>query len=353
MAVAERGRIAERVDRLRETLEEPLLVTAGVNVQYLIGFKSSNAALLVDDERVLLFTDFRYATAASALKGVEFIQSQRSLLKTVGENLSGLVGFESAAMTYDGYKRLRDAGVDLVPRTGLVERLRATKDDRELAAIREAARITDATYAALAEEKFVGRTERAVAWTMEQLFHENGAHAVAFEVIVGAGATGSMPHGRPGDRVIEPNTTVVVDAGCVVDGYNSDCTRTFATGDLPDDLANAYDVCLRAELAGLDAIRVGVSGEDADAAARDVIEDAGLGENFGHGLGHGVGLLVHETPALRPESTDVLEARNVVTCEPGIYLAGRAGVRIEDLVVVTDGEPEILSTFPKHLVTVG
>jgi Xaa-Pro aminopeptidase len=353
MAVAERGRITERVDRLRETLEEPLLVTAGVNVQYLTGFESSNAALLVDDERMLLFTDFRYATAASALEGVEFIQSQRSLLKTVGENLAGRVGFESAALTYDGYASLREAGLDLVPRTGLVERLRATKDDGELAAIRKAARITDATYAALAEQKFVGRTERDVAWTMEQLFHGNGAHAVAFEVIVGSGVTGSMPHGRPSDRVIEPNTTVVVDAGCVVDGYNSDCTRTFATGELPDELANAYEVCLRAQLAGLDAIRAAVTGDEADAAARDVIEDAGLGESFGHGLGHGVGLLVHEAPALRMESTDTLEAGNVVSCEPGIYLAGRAGVRIEDLVVVTDGEPENLSAFTKELVTVG
>ena len=138
----------------------------------------------------------------------------------------------------------------------------------------------------------------------------------------------------------------------MLDGYNSDCTRTFATGDLPDDLAEAYDVCLRGQLAGLDAMRAGVSGADADAAARRVIEDAGLGEKFGHGLGHGVGLLVHEAPTARPESEDVLEPGNVVTCEPGIYLEGRGGVRIEDLVVITEGEPEILSSYTKELVAV-
>ena len=179
--------------------------------------------------------------------------------------------------------------------------------------IREAARITDQVYAAFAEERFVGRTERDLAWRIGQIFHELGAHGTAFESIVGSGPTGALPHGRPTDRVVEPNTTVVVDTGCVLDGYDSDCTRTFATGDLPDDLAEAYDVCLRGQLAGLGAMRAGVSGADADAAARSVIEDAGFGEKFGHGLGHGVGLLVHEAPTARPESEDVLEPGNVVS----------------------------------------
>jgi Xaa-Pro aminopeptidase len=350
MAVAER--VGERVARLRETLEEPLLVTSGTNLRYLIGFESSNAALLVDEERLLLFTDFRYAEAARALDGVEFVQSQRSLLKTVGETIGGRVGFEAPALTYQGWQALQAAGLELVPRTGLVERLRAVKEEHELAAIREAVRITDAVYAAFAEERFVGRTERDLAWRMEQLFHEHGAHAVAFEIIVGSGPTGALPHGRPTDRVIEPNTTVVVDAGCVVDGYNSDSTRTFATGELPDDLAEAYEVCRRAQLAGLEAMRAGVTGADADGAARSVIEDAGLGERFGHGLGHGVGLNVHEAPSARPESEDVLAPGNVVTCEPGIYLPGHGGIRIEDIVLVTEGDPEVLGSYTKDLVTV-
>ena len=350
MVVAERVR--ERVERLRASLEEPLLVTTAVNVRYLIGFQSSNVALFVDKERTLLFTDFRYAEAARTLEGVEFVQSQRALLKTVAETLDGRVAFEATALTFDGWQTLNDAGLELVPRKGVVERLRAVKDEAELASIREAARITDQAYGALAEERFVGRTERDVAWRMEQIFHELGAHGSAFEIIVGSGPTGALPHGRPTDRVIEPNTTVVVDAGAVFRAYNSDCTRTFATGELPDDLAQAYEVCLRGQLAGLEAMRAGVSGAAADAAARRVIDDAGLGDRFGHGLGHGVGLLVHEAPTARPESEDVLEPGNVITCEPGIYLEGRGGVRIEDLVLITDGEPDVLSSYTKDLVTV-
>jgi Xaa-Pro aminopeptidase len=350
MAVA--TRVNERVERLRGSLEEPLLVTTGVNVRYLTGFQSSNAALFVDRERVLLFSDFRYAEAARSIDGVEFVLSERAVLKTVAVTLEGRVGFEATTLTYDGWQTLHDAGLELVPRTDLVERLRAVKDENELAAIREAARITDEAYAALALERFVGRTERDLAWRLDQLLHELGAHGVAFDTHVNAGPNGALPHGMPTDRVVEPNETVVVDAGAAFRGYDADCTRTFATGDLPDDLAIAYEVCLRGQLAGLEAMRAGVSGAHADAAARRVIEDAGMGEKFGHGLGHGVGLLLHEAPVARPESEDVLEPGNVITCEPGIYLEGRGGVRIEDLVVITDGEPEILSSYTKGLVTV-
>jgi Xaa-Pro aminopeptidase len=350
MAVA--TSVSERVERLRELLEEPLLVTTGVNVRYLTGLASSNAALLVDEERALLFTDFRYAEAARALDDVEVVQAQRFLLNTVAQKLSGSrVGFEASAVNYDGWERLREAGVDLVPRRGLVEKLRAVKDDAELATIREVARITDDAFAALAEEKFVGRTERDLSWRMEGLMRENGAHGVAFSH-VGSGPNGALPHADASDRVVEPNELVVVDAGALLDGYHSDCTRTFATGDLPDDLARAYDLCLRGQLAGLEKLRAGVTGAEADAASREAIEAAGLGEKYGHGLGHGLGLLIHEAPNARPESTDTLEPGNVITCEPGIYLEGRGGVRIEDLVVITEGAPEVLSSFTKELVTV-
>jgi Xaa-Pro aminopeptidase len=350
MAVA--ARVNERIERLRTSLEEPLLVTAPVNVRYLTGLQSSNAALLVDEDRLLLFTDFRYAEAARAVEGVEFVESQRILLNTVAEKLDGRIAFEASALPYDGWELLRAAGLELVPRRGVVERLRAVKDESELATIREAARITDQAYAALAEEPFVGRTERELAWQLEQLLHEFGAHAVAFETHVNAGPNGAMPHADPTDRVVERNETVVVDAGAEFRGYDADCTRTFATGELPDDLAQAYDVCLRGQLAGLEAMRAGVSGAEADAAARRVIDDAGLGEKFGHGLGHGVGLLVHEAPTARPESKDVLEPGNVITCEPGVYLEGRGGVRIEDLVVITEAEPEVLSSYTKEVVVV-
>lgn len=351
MAVA--TSVSERVERLRALLEEPLLVTTGVNVRYLTGLQSSNAALLVDEERAFLFTDFRYAEAARAVEGVEFVQAQRFLLNTVGEQLRGRrIGFEASALSYDAWERLRDAGLELVPRRGLVERLRAVKDDDELATLREVARITDDAFAALAEERFVGRTERDLSWRIEGLMRENGAQGVAF-AHVGGGPNGALPHAEPGDRVVEPNELVVVDAGALLDGYHSDCTRTFATGDLPDDLAHAYEVCLRGQRAGLDAMRAGVTGAQADAASREPIEAEGLGERYGHGLGHGVGLLIHEAPTARPESTDTLEPANVVTCEPGIYLEGRGGVRIEDLVVITEGDPEVLSSYTKELVTVG
>jgi Xaa-Pro aminopeptidase len=342
----------ERVERLRAALEQPLLVTNPTNVFYLTGFRSSNAALLVERERTQLFTDFRYAGAARALEDVDVVQVPRALVKSLAERLSGRVAFEAAAMTYADWQTLDAVGIELVPTIGIVEKLRAVKDERELAAMRDACRITDATYAALAAEPFVGRRERDVAWTMEQLFHEHGADALAFELVVGSGPRGARPHARASDATIDANTLVVIDAGCVVDGYVSDCTRTFATGELPDDLARAYDVCAAAQRDALDAVRPGAVGRDVDAVSRRPIDAAGWGENYGHGLGHGVGLLVHEAPTLRPESQDVLEVGNVHSVEPGIYLEGEGGVRIEDLVAVTDDGCELLTTFTKELVTV-
>jgi Xaa-Pro aminopeptidase len=341
-----------RVERLREKLDDPLLVTEPANVRYLSGFQSTNAALFVEDGAVRLFADFRYAEAGRKVPGVDFVETRRNLLGELAELLSGRVAFEASALTYAGYETLAGGGLDLVPTRGLVEGLRAKKDEDELETIRGAAAIGDAAFARLAEERFVGRTERELAWRMEQLLHEEGAHGLSFPVVVAAGPTGAAPHAKPGDRPVEAGETVVVDAGAVLDGYCSDCTRTFATGELPEELGRAYRVCLEAQLAGLGAVRAGVSGVDADAAARTVIEEAGFGEAFGHGLGHGIGLVVHEDPVLRRESTDVLEPGNVVSVEPGIYLSGLGGVRIEDLVIVTDDGAEVLTPFTKELVTV-
>jgi Xaa-Pro aminopeptidase len=341
-----------RVERLREKLDGPLLVTEPANVRYLSGFQSTNAALFVEDGGVRLFADFRYAEAGRKVPGVEFVETRRNLLAELAELLTGRVAFEASALTYAGYETLAGGGLDLVPTRGLVEGLRAVKDEEELEAIRGAAAIGDAAFARLAEERFVGRTERELAWRMEELLHEEGAHGLSFPVVVAAGPTGAAPHAKPSDRTVEAGKTVVVDAGAVLDGYCSDCTRTFATGELPEELARAYRICLEAQLAGLRAVRAGVSGVDADAAARTVVEEAGLGEAFGHGLGHGIGLVVHEDPVLRRESTDVLEAGNVVSVEPGVYLSGLGGVRIEDLVIVTDDGAEVLTPFTKELVTV-
>jgi Xaa-Pro aminopeptidase len=344
--------VTGRVDLLRESLQEPLLVTNGVNVRYLVGFSSSNAALLVESERLRLFSDFRYAEAARAVEGVEFVETRRSLVAALPELLEGRIGFEADAVSYARWETLSSGGLELVARRGLVEALRAVKDDGELDAIRRAGEITSQAYERLAEEGFTGRTERDLAWRLDELFHELGARAPAFETIVAAGPNGAKPHARPTDRVVEAGETVVIDAGAMVDGYCADCTRTFATGPLPHELESAYTTCLEGQLAGLEAVSAGVTGVDADAAARERIEAAGLGEKFGHGLGHGVGLEVHEAPRLSRESTDTLAAGNVVTVEPGVYLEGVGGIRIEDLVIVTDGEPEVLTSSTKDLVTV-
>lgn len=340
-----------RIDRLRGHLEEPLLVTAPANIVYLTGFESTNAAVLVEPDRARLFTDFRYAEDAKRVEGVEFTQVSRHLYVGLAQELSGRLAFEADSLRYSAYETLAEAGLELVPRRGVVEELRAVKDEEELGRIRRAAEITDRMFERLVDEKFVGETEQDVSWRINELFHELGAENVAF-AHVAAGANGATPHGHPGDREIEAGTTVVVDVGCVVSGYLSDCTRTFATGPLDGRLKDAYRVCLEAQLAGLEATRAGTSGKDADAAARKIIDDAGFGEQFGHGLGHGVGLEVHEAPTLRPESDSVLQPGNVVTVEPGIYLAREGGIRIEDLVIVTEGEPEVLYEFTKDLVDV-
>jgi Xaa-Pro aminopeptidase len=226
------------------------------------------------------------------------------------------------------------------------------KEDDELEAIRRATKVTNEAYERLAEEQFSGRTEKELVWRMTVLLHERGAEDLAFPVDIAAGPTAASPHAQPGDRVVQQGELVLVDAGAKVDGYCSDCTRTFAVGEVSESLRAAYELVERAQRSGVEAVRAGVSGRDADAAARAVIADSGYGESFGHGLGHGVGLLVHEAPALRPESQEMLAAGNVVTVEPGIYLSGVAGIRIEDLVVVTEGGCDVLTSFPRELTTV-
>ncbi len=342
-----------RIERLAALLDEPLLVTSGVNVRYLTGLASSNAALLVEpDGEAMLYTDFRYAQRARALE-IPFEQTGRAILSDLANRLAGrTIGIEAHALTVAANETLTGRAVETVARTGLVERLRAVKQSEEVETLREAAAISDAVFAALARESFLGRTEIELAWRVRELFREHGSTELSFDVIVAAAENGASPHADVRDVAIPANTLVTIDAGCRLDGYASDCTRTFATGDLPDDLGRAYEVCLKAQLTGLAAIGPDVSGRDADAAARDVIAAAGWGEQFGHGLGHGIGLEVHEAPALRAESTDELESGNVVSCEPGIYLPGVGGVRIEDMVLVTDTGRERLTRVEKELVTV-
>ncbi len=345
--------MSTRIERLRLQLEEPLLVTNPVNVLYLTGFESSNAALLVEPERARLFTDFRYIEAARAVDGVEAVLTKRSLLGWLADELDGRIGFEADVLPWALAERLRSGGIDLVPRSGLVEGLRRVKDESELEAFRRACGVTDRMFERLVEEvPFVGRRERDISWEIARLYHEEGADEQSFETIVGSGPTGARPHARAGDRLIGEAELVVIDTGCRVGGYTSDYTRTLATGEIDGEMRQAYEVVRAAQQAGLDAIRAGVTGIAADAAARDVIEGSDFAGAFGHGLGHGLGLDVHEAPRLSTESPDTLEAGNVVTVEPGVYLAGRFGIRIEDDVIVTADGAENPARFTKELVTV-
>jgi Xaa-Pro aminopeptidase len=344
-----------RIQRLREETAgvgaRSFLVTNPVNVRYLTGFESSNAALIVRPDAVLLATDGRYQEAARAVPGVEVVAAERSLLADLGRRLGELaeepLAFEADHITVAGRESLSAGGAALVPAAGVLQRLRAVKDGGELEAVRRAARVTDAAYGRLARESFVGRTERELAWRMEVILHEEGADDLAFPIIVASGPNSALPHHHPGDRTIGSAETVIVDAGARVGGYCSDCTRTFATGELPDELERAYELCLSAQESSLAAVRSGATGREVDGIARSLIEESGLAPVL-HGLGHGVGLEVHEAPVLRLESSDTLATGNVVTVEPGVYLGGRGGVRIEDLVVVTDEGPEVLSPFTKE-----
>lgn len=350
--------MTDRRKRLQAELDglgaESFLVTKPANIRYLTGFASSNAAVIVGGDRLVLATDGRYVEAARSVPGVEILQAERSLLGWLGARLrelaEGPVAFEADHVTVADYELLSEDGSALVPTTGVVAGLRAVKDEAELDAIRRAARVTDAAYERLAREALVGRSEAELAWWMEQTLRDEGAEALAFPVIVAAGPNAALPHHAPGGRQVEAGETVIVDAGAQVGGYCSDCTRTFATGALPDELRRAYALCHSAQESALAAVRAGAAASELDAIARGQIEAADLAPVL-HGLGHGVGLEVHEQPVLRPESTDVLVAGNVVTVEPGVYLAGEGGVRIEDLVVVGESGPEVLSGFTKDLLT--
>jgi Xaa-Pro aminopeptidase len=346
--------MSKRLQALSAQLEAPLLVTNLTNVFYLTGFESSNAALLVESGGgAILFTDFRYAESARAVPDVDVQMTKRAMMADVGGRLKGRVQFEADVLPFLEWQRLSAGAAELVPTEGLVDSIRAIKDDEEVAKIAKAARIADRGFEALTAETFVGRSEREIAWRLRELLHAHGADELSFETIVASGENGALPHAHPTDRIVERGTLVTVDWGVRVDGYCSDCTRTVSTGGLSETLRQAYDVCLEAQKRACANIKAGLTGVEADALARDAITDSGFGENFGHGLGHGVGLAVHEAPRLSTESTDTLAVGHIITIEPGIYLEGVGGVRIEDLAVVRENGVELLTSFPKELIEVG
>jgi Xaa-Pro aminopeptidase len=350
---------ADRVAaRLADRELDLLLVTGLTNVRYLTGFTGSNAVAVIGPQVRRFVTDFRYVgQAAEQVQGFDREQAPQEFLAALAQGWPDgalRVGFEDDQVTVRRHRRLREIvpdRIELVAAGGLVEAERAVKEPGEVERIRAAAELTDAVYDWVRERGLAGRTERAVALALEQRMRELGAEGPSFSSIVASGERGALPHGSPADVEIPSGTLVTLDLGSRLDGYCSDCTRTWATGSLPDDLAEAYALVQRAQAEALDAVRPGSAGRDVDAVARDLITAAGHGDHFGHGLGHGVGLEVHEAPRLARTADTPLAPGNVVTVEPGVYLPGRGGVRIEDLVLVTESGHEVLGGTTKDLVT--
>ncbi len=349
--------MSARIDLLRDRLSSleiaAMLVSDATNVRYLTGFASSNAWLLVDPATARLFTDGRYIDAARGVAGVEAVAAERNLPSDLAQRLpeltEGPVGFEADSMVVSVRDRIAESGTRLVPTRKVVEAMRAVKDEDELDAIRRSSSLLMEAFELFAAEPVVGRTEAELAWWIERTIRELGAEGVSFAPIVASGPNAARPHHHPGSRVVKARETLLVDAGALVDGYCSDCTRTFATGELPPQLERAYAACREAQERALRATVPGASCSDVDAVARSILTEHGY--EVLHSLGHAVGLAIHEEPRLARESDATLAAGNAVTVEPGVYLAGVGGIRIEDLVIVGDDGPEVLTTFPKELVT--
>ena len=333
-----------------------MLVSDLINVRYLSGFTGSNAALLVfaDDRPPVLATDGRYRTqAAQQAPDLEVAVERACGRHLAGRARVARLGFESHVVTVDGFDGLSaEAGdTELVRASGTVEALREVKDAGEVALLRLACEAADAALTDLVARGGLrpGRTEREVARELEALMLEHGADGVSFETIVASGANSAIPHHRPTDAVLAAGDFVKIDFGALVGGYHSDMTRTFVLGKAADWQREIYDLVSAAQRVGREALQAGASLADVDAAARGVIVDAGHGELFGHGLGHGVGLQIHEAPGINASAVGTLLAGAVVTVEPGVYLPDRGGVRIEDTLVVGTQSPELLTRFPKEL----
>jgi len=347
-----KGRGERLAAMLAERELDLFLVTDLTNVRYLTGFTGTNGACICGPDTHLFLTDFRYTERAAAeVDGWETITVVDDWLGGIAAQLSGSFGFEDNHLSVRLLERLRGKlaeGVEPVAAGGAVEKLRRVKDAEELAAIAAAAELADEVWRWSVDRGLGGRTEREVARAAEARIRELGADP-SFPAIVAAGPNGALPHAEPGGRRIEAGDLVVFDMGAKLDGYCSDGTRSFAVGEPGERAREVYETVRGAQQAALDAVAAGIDGEALDAVAREAIAAAGYGERFGHGLGHGVGLEVHEEPRLSPRSEDVLAAGEVVTIEPGVYLPGELGVRIEDLVVVGEDGCRNLSGLPKDL----
>src|SRR5690349_19091390 len=336
-----------------------MLVTRLVNVHYLSGFTGSNAALLIraDDDTPVLATDGRYRTQAAQQVPDADIVIERAcgpfLAGRAASSGARRLGFESHVVTVEGFDSLaKEAGeAELVRAAGTVEALREVKDAGEVALLRLACEAADAALADLVERGGLraGRTERDVGRELESLMRDHGADGPSFETIVAAGANSAIPHHRPTDAVLAAGDFVKIDFGALVCGYHSDMTRTFVLAPAAQWQLDLYELVAASQKAGREAVGPGIALREVDAASRQVIADAGFADNFTHGLGHGVGLEIHEAPGINASAAGTLLAGSAVTVEPGVYLPDRGGVRIEDTLVVGETTPDLLTQFPKEL----
>jgi Xaa-Pro aminopeptidase len=349
---------ARRIERLHAALEgagiDALLVTNLTNVRYLTGFSGSNGQVLLTSSAALFFTDPRYeARAGDLVQGAEVVIYPSKLTDALVPRLEhaavARLGIEGGTMTLSERDSLKGrlSKIDLVSTEGMVEELRRVKEPEEITAIADAVRITDDAFTWVLDRIVPGAVEREVALDLEVRMRTAGAEAVSFEPIVGSGSLSAHIHHTPSSRTFEKGDLILLDFGSRFDGYCSDMTRTVVLGPATDEQREMYDLVLAAQLAGIDAARAGVPGIEVDAAARAVVEKAGRGRDFPHSLGHGVGLDIHETPALRL-SEEPLLPNEVVTIEPGVYVPGMGGVRIEDIVVVSEQGCDVLTRSPKE-----
>lgn len=336
---------------------DAILVTDLKNIRYLTGFTGSNAYAVVSADRAFFLTDPRYeAQSAKEVKGFSvkiFKKALDTLAQTVAALKAGVIGFESSSMSFESHSKLSKAlrsKARLKAAPGLFSTLRRVKDCSEVEKIRDAASLLDKGFARAMKAVKPGAIERDAAFSIESFWRKRGAEGLAFDTIIASGARGALPHGKASEKLIKKGELIVVDMGVLLNGYNSDGTRTFVTGPPTRKQKEVYNIVKDAQAAAKEMIRPGVCASAVDLAARRVIEKAGYGKFFGHGTGHGVGLDIHEAPGLGPTSADVLEEGMVITVEPGIYLPGWGGVRIEDMALVTKGGADILTSTTRDLV---
>ncbi|MET3727852.1 Xaa-Pro aminopeptidase [Fictibacillus halophilus] len=351
----------ERARRLFDTFDiDALLVTSSSNRFYLSGFKGSSGVLLITRDEAILVTDFRYKTqAAEQAQGYRVVMHTDPIPEEVAKLTKELsvrkLGFEQDHVTYSTFrtyeKQLDYNTTELVPVSGLVEKLRLIKDESEIKIVKDAASIADAAFSHIIEYIRPGLTEREVSNELEFFMRKNGAVSSSFDIIVASGYRSALPHGVASDKKIETGELVTLDFGAYYKGYCSDITRTVAIGNVSDELKEIYQVVYDAQMLGMKGIKPGMTGKDADALTRDYIASKGYGDYFGHSTGHGIGLDVHEGPALSMKSDTVLEPGMLVTVEPGIYISGVGGVRIEDDALITKDGNESLTHSTKTLLT--